>query len=111
MTEELKPFLFEVSRQGAVDVNTGHIHAESPDIVCAYIDLRSKYAEVCCIGSDSGGLSSVTLGANDHTLYLHEGLSSDELTELSFPAYRGWNVFCAHVARYTLSVCLVKGSR
>jgi len=106
-----KPVRVRVVHQGAVRVNVAHRHASGPRCVAVYVDLHSKYAEIGCLMSGDDCAPGVVLDANAETLHLARGHKRTEGTEISFPEYRGWQVFCADLARYTLAVCLVKEAK
>lgn len=101
---------------GAVLVSSAYIWRKSDDIVCVYVDMRSKYAEAICVcdSGPSGPKSNIsgptiTLAAGDSTMHLNDKCSREELTELTFMDYVGWEIFCVSGPnRYTMSVVFIK---
>lgn len=104
MSEERKDVRIEV-QEGAPLVNHAWLHAKN--MVAIYIDMRSKRCDVLTTGSDCG-IPMVMLWAGDDALHLDETKPRNMPTVISFPDYRGWDVFSAECSRYTLSVCLIK---
>lgn len=101
-TERVK---MKLVTRGAVRVNRAHIHRKSHDIVCIYVDLRSKYIKVggaCQLLDDGPG---VCLEATPESLRTHR---RDVDTVITFPEYVGWSVFSAEAGTDTVSVTLVK---
>ena len=106
---EPKPVALRIVNQGAVLVNSACIWREADDIVCIYVDLSSKRAEVVCTGSSPIYPPSVYLGANEETLHLDEEKPRDAIAIIEFPDYIGWRVFATSgPVRYTLGVVLVR---
>lgn len=105
---EPKKVKIEITQQGAPAVNFGWVHKLGKGIVAIGIDLQSKYCNLmACTNGDSDG-PGVILVADKNTLYLKRGKSVEELTWIQFPEYQGWNIWCAQIGRYTLSICLIK---
>ena len=72
------------------------------------IDLDSKYA--CCSGystSDNNG-PTIFLDSDENTLHTNKVSEGQiETTLLTFPEYKGWNVFNCDVSRYTVLLTLI----
>lgn len=106
-----KDVIFRVAQQGAPICNGAVICAEGKDVVAISIDMKSKYCNVDAI-IDS---YQIAIGADEHSLHLKEGIDIktpekylEALTIVEFPRFKGWEIFCAHIARYTLRVCLIR---
>lgn len=97
-----------VVTQGAVVVNDASIYRASKDIVCLYVDLASKRAEL--LMADAGGEDPprIWLEASEDTLFLDPSHPRDAVTIVEFPEYPGWRVFATSgPGRYSLGVVLV----
>ena len=95
-----------VHTQGAVVVNDAYCHRRGDKIVAIYVDLASKRAEYGGASSGEDIAPMILLVGNEETLHINEE-KRGETTLIEFPEFVGWNVFAAHVARYTLAVVLV----
>lgn len=95
-------------KAGAVRVSHAYVHMAAESILLVYIDMHSKRADL--IGTFTAGDSTpgVMLGADEHTLHLDETKDREALTDVGFPTLKGWRIFCASAARYTVSVTLYK---
>lgn len=106
----------KITEQGAVRVNESHAIDYHENIKMLHVDLKSKRAQVDLFGSDWS--SSVTgdtihipfvrLSATDETLHLDNSKDRSSVTELSFPDLVGWDILCADITRYTLTIFLKK---
>lgn len=98
--------IINVVTQGAPIINEGSVHRNGDNVVALEIDLSSKY---CKVGATSGGtLPGIYIDADEQSLNLDESKKVEDSTFIEFPQYEGWNVWCASIGRYTLSVCLVR---
>ena len=70
------------------------------------IDMRSKRCEVMAETVDDDGAPVIWL-ESENALHLKKGHEKEQ-TEVSFPDYKGWRIFSAHVCRYTFRVCFVR---
>jgi hypothetical protein len=97
---------------GAPVVNHGLVVAEGPGVVAIAIDMQSKYCILEATGSthNTNGeeIPSVTIGAQEGSQYLEPKAPKGDSTEIAFPDYVGYKVFCADMGKYSLSVCLIK---
>lgn len=99
---------YTISHQGAPLVNRGYIKEVGKNIVAMEIDLGSKYCEAIFSLYEDNGTTGVVLCATERSLHLNEKTTRDDITTIVFPDFIGWDVFVCEVARYTLSVCLIK---
>ena len=107
---DCKPVKLDIAHQGAVRVNNAYVWREAEGIVCIYVDLHSKRAELAMTGWMPGEPPSVWLMADEATLHVDESKERDDMTEVRFPDYAGWSVFATDgPARYTLGVVLIRG--
>lgn len=95
-----------VRMQGGIRVNSGFILEKSNSVVAIGIDMASKRGDVTGIISEDN-IPGLLLDANEASLHLQNG-KENESTEISFPQYKGWEVYCASISRYTLKICLIK---
>lgn len=97
-----------IKHKGAPIVNGGYVQEICKNIVALEIDLASKYCEVSCSFSSYDGTCGVYIDANERSLHLNEKVERDEMTVVEFTDFVGWDVFAWAIARYTLSVCLIR---
>lgn len=102
-----KPVKIKVFMQGKVVVNSGIVYKQGKNVVALEIDLKSKYCEVCMITGGSEGQVGLVIGPTPRSLYLNRRYKREE-TWVEFPEFKGWNIWAADIARYTLRVCLIK---
>jgi hypothetical protein len=81
----------------------------------AYLDLNDRGYEVSTIGSDENNVPLVVINmADDEDVQGElqrtedEINSSDYLSQIDFPAYKGYNIVTATIFKYTLVVCFEK---
>jgi hypothetical protein len=103
----MKNTLFKVIRQGAPIVNFAVILSEHEDIALIDIDLKSKYCEAYSTGLEEDN-PTITLMADENSLYLNRKYKRDDATEIWFPRYKGWTIYMAEIHKYTCSICLWK---
>lgn len=97
----------KITNQGSPVINSGYIEHQSERAAVISIDLRSKHCYVFGTGSNFDDAPLIDISASDSSLHLMDGVAVDALTEITFPDYKGWKVWCASLSRYTLNVCLV----
>ena len=101
----MKLSLAKVTYQGAVRVNHAAIYKQTSDTALILVDLHSKYCVIDATGSDDRG-PSIFVGTNKNSLNLHK--TRKGLTEILFPAFKGWYVWCCQLQKYTVSICMMK---
>lgn len=65
------------------------------DVAAFYVDMETKRCEIDAYNDGDFG-PEIAIGHNDMR----------DSTLISFPEFKGWNVHCASVAKYTIAVCL-----
>lgn len=105
-----KPVKTNIDTQGAAIINDGFVIAEGENIVAFEIDLKSKHAFVSGQGANCNNFPCLYIGAYEDTLHINKDVNLNMWTEISFPEYQGWTVWCADLAKYTLTICLVNVS-
>ena len=101
---------FTVTHQGGVLVNTGYIEKESDSIICAYIDLRSKYCEPCGVCDADDG-PELMIGLSERSEKACGSINThnkDAGIVIKFTNHRGWSIFNATISRYTVAITLIK---
>lgn len=93
----------EIKAQGAPRINAALVHARGETCALLSVDLHSKYCQVLSWGGES-----VFVGASERSLHLDESQPREAPTEIAFPEFAGWRVWCADLGRYTLSLALIK---
>lgn len=72
------------------------------------IDLKAKWAEINSTGSGIiENTPFIWLSYNKDTLHLNKKLKSD-ITELTFPEFKGYDILCSEISKYTLTITFVK---
>ena len=105
---EPKNVTLRVIEQGAVRVNSAHVHREEAGIACIYVDLHSKHVETPIVFGGDNEPPVLYFTAGQHALHLDSSRPNDSITIVEFPDYTGWRVFaCDGPFRYTLGVVLV----
>lgn len=101
-TQERLKVRFVVTVQGWPTLNSGHVVACGENIAAIQIDLKTKGCSVACecVGEDM--IPEIWIMPNRHDV------SEDCITQVAFPDYKGWKVFCSDLSRYTLQICLVR---
>ena len=95
-----------IQDQGAAIINHGWIQSLGETVVAIGVDMRSKRCIIGASGSD-GEVPLIVIDTNSESLHLKKG-NEGELTVVTFPDFKGWSVWCADIARYTVAVCLIK---
>lgn len=104
-----KSVKIKIQRQGAPIVNHASIRKSYKKLVAIEVDLQSKYCIVDgYTGDEKTGLMSVSIGTDDRSIKLHPRKKAYVTTEISFPEYKDWHIFCSDLSRYTLRICLIK---
>ncbi|MEN6549968.1 MAG: hypothetical protein ABFE07_28325 [Armatimonadia bacterium] len=70
-----------------------------PRVAAVTIDLTEKRMEVAATGSD------------EYVPLVDIDARPGAITELLFPQFKGWDVWCAHVQKYHLAICFIKRER
>lgn len=70
------------------------------------IDLHTKRADIMGEGSDND-IPVIFLEPNEDSIHLDEK-TNEELTEITFPEFKGWSILLADVQKYTLFITFVK---
>lgn len=99
-----------IKHQGAVIANSAYIEEQSENIVCIYVDLKSKHAEITSYfgGDADDDECGVYVMANKRSLNLNDKVDRDEPTSIVFSDFNGWDVFAYGYSKYTLQVCLIR---
>jgi hypothetical protein len=94
-------------QKGTIKVKRAYRVAGGPRLVAIEVDLKSKHAVYA--GLCWGDIGEIILGKDENTLWTDNRYKKD--TYISFPEYKDWEFHSHSVSRYTLSVCLVKGTK
>jgi hypothetical protein len=95
-------------QKGTIKVKRAYKVAGGPRLVAIEVDLKSKHAVYGgLMWSERGG--EILLDADENTCYADKRYKKD--TYISFPEYKGWEFHSHSVSKYTLSICLVKGTK
>ncbi len=99
-----------ITSQGAPIVNDVHLHEDGANLVALEIDMKSKYCTVD-MSSEDEGIPCIHIEANDSSLKLNENFGLTESTGISFPEYKGWDVYATGAGRYSIRVVLIRKKR
>ena len=103
------PFIeHTVSHQGAITVNNCVIYEKSDTVIAFSIDTKNKWGEISATGSDENDIPCIMLEANKNTTNIRTGTTTEDLTQIDFPEYAGWTIFCCSWSKYSVYVCMVK---
>lgn len=92
-----------VLQQGdAVVGQEGYSLRESPSVVAFCLDGWGKTGRIYTVATS---VTSLPIGTP--IICVENGEDNSELTEITFPEYEGWSVFCTTGGK-TMSICLVK---
>jgi len=73
------------------------------------VDLHSKYCSASNNYSNEGEAPEISIEANQNSIHLLDGGSSNEDTIISFPQFKGYKVFAVESSgKYSINVCLFK---
>jgi len=111
--KDFVPVKIKIRHQGAPIVGLGSVHRKSKTIVALEINLRSTFCIVSSYGSGSDCGPMIDIEATELSKNLkrrkdgyHEATTG--WTEIEFPEYKKWLVWCAKICKDSLYVCLVK---
>jgi hypothetical protein len=97
--------LIRITRQGAPVVNAAWAKKCGNNVALVLVDLMTKHCEVSCHYSDPESRGDVGLRLKETGRTPRRSRKGIE-TEITFPAFRGWDVFCAGCCKYSLKVVL-----
>lgn len=89
-----------ISQGGAIIESCSVVHSES-DVIVLLLSMKTKYCDVLGSCNDPG----VIIGISEYSIHIGE---NREMTEVSFPRYRGYEVVLADCSRYSCYVVLMK---
>lgn len=99
----------KITAQGTPIVNVYGVLLRGRDLMILEVDLHSKYCEVgATMSGDETHGPGIAISATRHSLHLSEEHKKKEPTFIEFPEFKGWNVWSATIARYTLAVSLYR---
>lgn len=96
-----------IHRQGAPRVGIAAVHARGENCVLISLDMQSKR---CVISSSTviDGAPGLYIFAGKDSLHLDPGRPREACTEVSFPEFAGWRVWCGDGGRYSIGIALIK---
>lgn len=107
----MKTTSVKVLHQGkAVAGDTGYLLAGNDEVVCFYVDGWGDTGKIYPVFSSSSTYFPDTKELKQYpSIALEDGSESEDqvFTEIYFPEFEGWNVFCVSGGK-TMSVCLRK---
>ena len=78
------------------------IHRDGTGICALSVDLKDKHCVVIATGGGDGDPPDIVIETDQET-----DQEADQ-TFIEFPDYKGWSVWSCNIAKYTLSICLIK---
>ncbi len=97
----------KVLHKGALIINKAIMHKRGENVCAIVVDMKSKRGDISCIGTD-GYAPTIAIEAGEGSDYLNKKVKRDEPTEISFPDFKGWDVWSAMICKHSVYVCLVK---
>lgn len=106
METDLRKIEVKIDNQGypVLVEPCGFVMEEGEKVAAIFVEFNSKNCEVLAIGGDSDGYPNICLGGGIYGDETQKG----EITAISFPSFKDWNIWCCEFSRYTLHVCFVK---
>ena len=83
------------------------VYKSSTDILVIILDTSSKYCEVGAI-MGFNGIPGIAIEANENTLYTSKSHNVNDLTAVSFPALKNWDIWCCEASKYSIKICLTR---
>lgn len=104
--KKLKQLRFKITHQGAHKINCAVICAEGGRVKAVVMDMDTKRGEIFSTRSDDF-IPNITIGPTEDMVKAIKNKET-ELTEITFPDLKGWNIFCASISKYNISICFIK---
>lgn len=104
---EIEFIPYQITLQGAITINHCVEYIKTDEIVAFSIDTENKYGEISATGSNENNIPCMVLEAMENTTNIKKGKKLDDLTEIEFPDFAGWDVFCCSWSKYTIYVCMI----
>lgn len=99
---------FNVVVQGAIQVNNAILYVQDETMCAIIVDCKSKRGDIIATGNDENDIPILDLGADEETTNIKEGKTIDDATEISFPDFKGWDIFTCNYAKYSIYVSMYK---
>lgn len=101
----------QVVVQGGPRVNGGKVVAIGLDVAAVVIDMESKHCDIATTSTSDNGEPQLFLDVNQGAaLHLTPG-KEREITCVRLPDFKGWDLWCVEVSRYSLLACFVRSQR
>lgn len=98
--------IYRVVTQGRAVIGFARVITYTPTLAAVEIDVITKWCDVIgAIGDDKGNIGIII---NDTYMSINANEESLSGTEIDFPRFKGWNIFCYSCNRYTLRVVFNK---
>ena len=103
-TKRQKSVKINIEMQGApIAKEEAVIIKESKDIVLVIVDLRSKWCEVLCEMGGTDEAPALSICATERSTALDKKAHVNDDTKISFPTFKGWNMFCYDSIKITFT--------
>ncbi len=97
----------KVEAQGAPVVSGGCVQQRGGRVRALIVDLDTSHCEVVADGSYRG-VPLVDIQTTKDSTGLHPDSKVEDITEISFPEYEGWDIWVSNIYGSNLAVCLIK---
>ncbi len=105
----MKTIKVVIERQGAPIVKEeAYIVNKTKDVALVLVDLKSKWCEVLCEMEGTDEAPALSICATERSTALDKKYHVDDDTKISFPAFKGWNMFCYDLTKYSLKIAFIK---
>lgn len=98
--------IYRVVTQGRAVVGEARIITYTPQLAAVVIDMTTKWCRAIAATGDDKGNIGIIITDTSGSIGVNEESISD--TEIQFPRFNGWSIFCYSCNRYTLRVVFNK---
>src|SRR5208283_1806494 len=105
----MKTIKINIERQGAPVVKEeAYIVHKTKDVALVLVDFRSKWCEVMCQMGGTNEEPALSICATKRSTALDKKFHVDDDTKISFPDFKGWDMFCYDLTKYSLKITFIK---
>lgn len=101
------PIKVTVLHQGAINHDHAYVYRASENVVAIAVDMKTKRGEIIATGN-MDTYPTILLTKNEYSCHLNPDYDEEAPTELSFPEFPNWSIWCFDYSKYVLTLCLVR---
>lgn len=98
--------IYRVVKKGRAVCSDARIVVYTPTLAAVEIDMATKWCDAIAATSDDNGNVGIIITDTSRSIGVNETNLSN--TEIEFPRFKGWNIFCYSCNRYALRVVFNK---